>query len=55
MTGTQFPEIPNLQILIQMIPTRWKRKFEIQFRANCANKTYDAIAQQLMEIGDEER
>ena len=44
-----------MPVLLQMIPASWKKEFETQFRASGANKTYDALASQLMGLGNEER
>ena len=54
-TGEAFPEVVKLPILIQMIPTSWKKEFETQLRARGAIKTNEALAQQLANLGNEER
>ena len=54
-TDSEFPEVLKLPILIQMIPTAWKREFETQFRTPGSTKTYEALASQLIAIGNEER
>ena len=44
-----------MPILIQMIPTSWKKEFETQLRSRGAVKSYETLAQQLVNVGDEER
>ena len=43
-TSTEFPDILKLPILIQMIPTSWKKEFEAQWRVPGAEKKYDSLA-----------
>ena len=55
-TNTDFPEVLKLPILIQMIPTTWKKEFETQLRQpGGVARTYDSLANQLLSIGNEER
>ena len=53
-TETELPEVIKLPILIQMIPTSWKKEFETQFRQPGADRTYEALVCQLLAIGNEE-
>ena len=54
-TASEFPEVLKLPLLLQMIPASWKKEFETQFRMPGAHRTYDALANQLLAIGNEER
>ena len=54
-TGEAFPEVLKLPILIQMIPSSRKKEFETLLRASGAIKTCEALAQQLANLGHEER
>ena len=53
--GTEFPAILKLPILTQMIPPSWKKEFDAQFRNPSIEKSYEALAAQLIGIGSEER
>ena len=54
-TDTDFPEALKLPILIQMIPVTWKKEFETLMRSQGNAKTYEGLAQQLNDIGVQER
>ena len=54
-SGTEFPQMLKLPILMQMIPANWKKEFETQFRNPMVEKTYESLSGQLIGIGTEER
>ena len=54
-TESEFPEVLKLPILMQMIPTNWKKEFDTRFRDPCYVKSYETLASQLISIGNEDR